>query len=216
MEAAADVIAHAAERHRAQRVGRHRQRRLRRRPPAAVRRAYSRSRNSSSDGRGNFGASPKPPCRAIEGRLDTARPRSSSASAPATRRFAAAVPSAPVTDLQPLEQLRRGLLDARAIVLPHARELGQQIGEPRPAPARRRREVGAAEERLQLRRQEHRHRPAARSRRRLHERHVDAIDVGPLLAIDLDRHEVGVQERRRSSAFSNDSCSMTWHQWHVE
>ena len=92
----------------------------------------------------------------------------------------------------------------------------QDVDEPGPAPLRRRREVGAAVERLQVRRQPDAHRPAAGSGRRLHERHVDAIDVGPLLAIDFDRDEVLVEHARRSSSFSNDSCSITWHQWQVE
>ena len=61
---------------------------------------------------------------------------------------------------------------------------------------------------LQVRRQPHAHRPAARPGRRLHERHVDAIDVGPLLAIHLDRHEIALSTRRHSR-LSNDSCSMT-------
>ena len=55
---------------------------------------------------------------------------------------------------------------------------------------------GAAVERLQLRRQPDAHRPPAGSGRGLHERHVDAVDVRALLAIDLDRHEVLVQYAR--------------------
>ena len=50
---------------------------------------------------------------------------------------------------------------------------------------------------LQIRREPHAHRPAARAGRRLHERHVDAIDVRPLFAIDLDRDEVAVEHVRR-------------------
>ncbi len=70
---------------------------------------------------------------------------------------------------------------------PDPRDLAQQIDEAGPSPAPARREVGAAVERLQVGRQPDAHRPAALPRRRLDERHVDAIDVGPLLAIDLDR-----------------------------
>ena len=58
------------------------------------------------------------------------------------------------------------------------------------------REVGAAVERLAVGRQPHRHRPAASAGQRLHRRHVDGVDVGPLLAVDLDRHVVLVEERR--------------------
>ena len=58
------------------------------------------------------------------------------------------------------------------------------------------REVRPAVERAALRRQEHRHRPAAAAGQRLHRAHVDLVEVGPLLAVDLDRDEAGVQERR--------------------
>ena len=59
------------------------------------------------------------------------------------------------------------------------------------------REVGAAEERLSRRRQPHRHRPAATPLvEHLNGAHVDGVDVGPLLAVDLDDHVVLVQERR--------------------
>src|SRR5262249_2619343 len=77
---------------------------------------------------------------------------------------------------------------------PDPRDLPEQIGEPGTPPPRRRREVGAAVERLEVVRDKHRHRPAARAGRRLDERHVDAIDVGTLLAIDLDRHELAVED----------------------
>ena len=55
------------------------------------------------------------------------------------------------------------------------------------------REVGAAEERLERRRQEDAHRPAAAAGQGLDRGHVDVVEVGPLLAVDLDRHEVAVQ-----------------------
>ena len=55
------------------------------------------------------------------------------------------------------------------------------------------REVRAAVEGLQLGRQPHAHRPAARARRGLHERHVHPIHVGALLAIHLDRDELAIE-----------------------
>src|ERR1035441_1677855 len=55
-------------------------------------------------------------------------------------------------------------------------------------------EVGAAEERLELRRQPDRHRPATAARGGLDERHVDAVHIGTLFAIHLDGHVVAVQE----------------------
>ncbi len=102
----------------------------------------------------------------------------------------------------PDDDVRRGPY-LGPILAPDAADLAQQIDEAGPPPAAGRREVGAAVERLQVGRQPDAHRPAALPRRRLHERHVDAIDVGPLFAIDLDRdagrvedgRDVGVLER---------------------
>ena len=51
-----------------------------------------------------------------------------------------------------------------------------------------RRKVRAAEERAAVGGQEHRHRPAAGAER-LERGHVDLVDVGPLLAVDLDADE---------------------------
>ena len=85
-------------------------------------------------------------------------------------------------------------IDPASILFPHPRQLAQQVCEPGPAPARRGREVGAAVERLEIRREEDRHRPAAGTGGRLDEGHVDAIHVRALLAIDLDRHEVVVEQ----------------------
>jgi hypothetical protein len=56
------------------------------------------------------------------------------------------------------------------------------------------RKIRAADERLQIGSQPHAHRPATVSGRRLHERHVDAIDVRPLLAVDFDVHELAVHD----------------------
>ena len=60
------------------------------------------------------------------------------------------------------------------------------------------REVGAAEERVAVGVEEDGHRPAAVAGHRLHGRHVDLVEVGPLLAVDLDVDEVLVHEGRRS------------------
>ena len=70
--------------------------------------------------------------------------------------------------------------------------------KPRPAVAIVRRKIRAAEKRLALRRQPHRHGPAAAARRGLHEQHVHAVHVRPLFAIHFDGHEVLVQARARS------------------
>ena len=183
-------------------------------PSSSPVRACSRSRNSSS-------RRPRKLRRVAEAAVardrtprGTASTVASSASAPGTvhgrRRAAPSHCSCAVSASADCATLPRSSL-------PDARDLaaGCRRSPGRPH-LRRRRKVGAAVERLQLRRQPDAHRPAARSGRRLHERHVDAIDVGPLLAIDLDRHEVLVEHARRPPSFSNDSCSITWHQWQVE
>jgi hypothetical protein len=54
--------------------------------------------------------------------------------------------------------------------------------------------VRAAEERLARRREEDRHRPAALTRQRDDCIHVERVDVGPLLAVDLDVHEALVHQ----------------------
>ncbi len=59
-----------------------------------------------------------------------------------------------------------------------------------------RREIGPRVERFKLRREERAQRPAAGARHQLHRVHVDLVDVGALLAVDLDRHEVLVEELR--------------------
>ena len=57
-------------------------------------------------------------------------------------------------------------------------------------------EVGAAVERSAVGVEEHGHRPAAATDERLHRVHVDGVDVGPLLPVDLHVHEVRVHLRR--------------------
>ena len=52
------------------------------------------------------------------------------------------------------------------------------------------REVGAAEERHPVGVEEDGHRPAPVAAHRLHRLHVEGVDVGPLLAVDLDVDEV--------------------------
>ncbi len=58
------------------------------------------------------------------------------------------------------------------------------------------REIRPTVERASVGHEEHRHRPAALAGHRLHGLHVDAIDVGPLFAIDFDVDEVVVHESR--------------------
>ncbi len=58
------------------------------------------------------------------------------------------------------------------------------------------REVGSAEERAAVGQKEHRHGPAAVSGDRLHRLHINAVEVGPLFAVDFDVHEILVHEAR--------------------
>ena len=66
------------------------------------------------------------------------------------------------------------------------RETGPRLG----------REVRAPVERRLVGGEEHVQRPAAVSGHRLHRVHVDRVDVGPLLTVDLHAHEALVHERR--------------------
>ncbi len=71
----------------------------------------------------------------------------------------------------------------------------QHLGERRRAVVRPWREVRAGVERLGVGREEHRHRPATVAVQLLHRGHVDGVDVGPLLAVDLDVDEGRVHHR---------------------
>ena len=104
---------------------------------------------------------------------------------------------ASLAHLPRIPQLRgqlAGLLDHLIPLLQPGAVDGQnhliETGHRRPRP---RRKVGASIKRLQIGSQEHRHRPAAATRQNLHGRHIDVVQVRPLLAIDLDVHEPLVQ-----------------------
>ena len=83
-----------------------------------------------------------------------------------------------------------------ALLHPGAVELAHQVGEAGTSVARVRRVVGTGVERMEIGREPHRQRPAAAPGQRLHRRHVHAIDVGTLLAVDLDVDEELVHDRR--------------------
>jgi hypothetical protein len=71
----------------------------------------------------------------------------------------------------------------------------EQLGERRHAATGSGREVGAPVEGTAVRGEEHGHRPAAPAGHRLHGVHVDGVDVGSLLPVDLHVHEVLVHDR---------------------
>ena len=77
-----------------------------------------------------------------------------------------------------------------------ARHLAQHIDEARPAVARLVGEIGAAPERLGVGGEEHGQRPAAMLAKLVQRRHVDGVDVGTLLAVDLDVDEEVVHHLR--------------------
>src|SRR5205807_2209225 len=91
------------------------------------------------------------------------------------------------------------LQDARFDVVPSSSpglgEREEHAAEGGPTEALVGREVGPAEEGLAARREEDGERPAAVLGEELHRVLVDLIDVGALLAIDLDADEVLVHER---------------------
>ncbi len=95
------------------------------------------------------------------------------------------------------DDLGRALLDLGTLCRPGAAERVEHFAKRRQPVSRHRREVGAAVEGPAVGRAEHRERPAALTARAHHEVHVDAVEVGTLLAIDLHRHEALVQQRRR-------------------
>ena len=139
---------------------------------------------------GNFGAPRMPPC------TGSISPPSCCAALVELRR--------PDDDLalrrrglrQPRHQRAAIVLDALRLLAEHARDFAQHVDEGRLAVAALLREIGAAPERLALRREEHGQRPAAVLAHQVQRRHVDLVDVGPLLAIDLDVDEQLVHHRR--------------------
>ena len=82
--------------------------------------------------------------------------------------------------LPQLLALARKCIDHRLHHHPEARHAAALLG----------REVGAAKERHSVGVAEDRHRPAAAPAHRLHRLHVEGVDVGALLAVDLDVDEV--------------------------
>ena len=75
------------------------------------------------------------------------------------------------------------MLDVALLRAPHIVDGGHQAEELRLG------KIGATVERLARRREKHRHRPTAAPGEGLHGVHIDRIDVGTLLAVDLDIDE---------------------------
>ena len=137
---------------------------------------------------GNLGAPPNPP------RCGVVLPGE-----PEQRRgqlLLAGRPAVAVGDLPPGQiphDLPGDLGDLVPPVGPGAAHALQDLPEAGHALAGRGREVGAEVEGLGVRGEEHGHGPAALAGGGLHGLHVDGVDVGALLAVDLDADEVLVE-----------------------
>ena len=155
------------------------------RAPSKPRR-WQRSRNSSVIGWGNLGAPPNPP------QVVSNAPRSPSnawRSVPVSSWPSPSPPRAAGLGGQHLHDL---VALAAGVVAPPGPGVGDrgqhpaEAGHARPVGLR---VVGAGVERAPLGGEEHRHRPAAVPGHGLDRVHVDAVQVGPLLAVDLDADE---------------------------
>ena len=151
------------------------------------------SRNSITEACGNFGAPPKPPLRAskvsrqLRHRV-VERARVERLGGWRQQRAAG----------QALAQALAARADLLAVLAPG---LGDRLQHLRPGGhpvAGLGREVGAAVERQLLGREEHVQRPAAVAGHALHGLHVERVDVGALLAVDLHAHEALVHQRGRA------------------
>ena len=141
---------------------------------------------------GNFGARPKPPNRPSNWsrRLATACSRMADDSAPPAPRLADR--GALLDGLPELLGLLVELAPAGVPGVVDGVEEAHEAGHALPVVGR---EVGAAEERAAAGVEEHGHGPAAAAGHGLDGLHVDGVDVGPFLAIDLDVDEAVVHHR---------------------
>ncbi len=94
------------------------------------------------------------------------------------------------------EQLAAVPGEARGVVAEALIDLAEHVGEAGAASLGDAREVGAAEDGLEVRREDHRERPACRLAQPLHRLDEERVEIGPLLAVDLDGDEAGVEEAR--------------------
>ncbi len=97
---------------------------------------------------------------------------------------------------EPLHQRRAVLFDLLRLVTEQPRDLAQHVDKGRFAVARGWRKISAAPDRLAVGREKHGQRPAAMLAEVMQRRHVDLIDIGPLLAIDFDVDEQLVHHAR--------------------
>ena len=79
--------------------------------------------------------------------------------------------------------------DVFVVLLPRRGDSFQNLSESGLTVPIFRRKISAADEWFEIGSQPDAHRPAAAAGGRLHKRHIDTIDIGPLFAIDFDVHE---------------------------
>ena len=193
------------EQHHFERVGRF----VRLHAVAGVARAEtSKSTGSGNLGRrGLLGLKPNPPCSA------------SNCSASCFNPSAAAVPASGSLRslLATLSRLRTSSVTSLAVLSISACCLVQalatsltRVRNPDRALTIAGREIGSAKERPAVGCEEERHRPPA-GPKDLKRGHVDLVDVGPLLAVNLDANEARVQCPAISGS-TKLSRSITWHQ----
>ncbi len=184
MEAAPDVVVHPAGRHAVARE-RHGIEQL---PPTRLHVLAQ----EELDGLGvrKFGRPPKPAVRAIdvtEQRLGGSRRQ---------RRIQRRGRRRGVDPIDARHQVMGGPIDLGAAITVRVRHGSQHARKSRHPVAVDRREVGAAVERPPIGREKRREGPAASPDQELHRLHIDVIDVGSFLAVDLDADEELVHQRR--------------------
>ena len=182
MEAAAQLVAQAAVGHRLERASCEEER-----PRISGREVVAEQEFDGHRLRELRGAAPAA-VRPVEGGLDGAR----SGRQQLRRRVVAARLEAGLVD-EPLHEPAAGRLDLGALLAPRAVDALEHLAERGHPVTRLVRVVGPAVERPPVGCQEHRHRPATAAGHRLDRGHVDLVEIGTLLAIDLDRHEPVVQ-----------------------
>ena len=150
-------------------------------------------------GCGNFGAPPQPPFRASKVDWSVADGRPQALGGRGCGLVAERLEQAGrevLLGTHALGDAMRGGVHLIPLLGPHLRDAGEELAERGDAVARLVWEVGAAEEGPPVRGQEDAHGPAALPGHGLHGVHVDGIEVGPLLAVDLDGHEASIRGRR--------------------
>ena len=178
MEPAADEVVHAAERHRVERL-------LDQLVLATPEKKLERRRGRE------FRRAAEPAPHRVELRAQSAH---CGAEEPRRQRVGGRPRLRAAPEL--LRQRSRLRADLRSPVAPCLRDRVQHLAEARQAVPRLGREVRPAEERLAFGREEDGHRPAAAAGEPDDGVHVNSVDVRTLLAVDLDRDEVLVHQRR--------------------